>query len=142
MILIQKGKRYALCFGIVLFLFAQTALRGQAEVDNSISFRAGESICSVSVRIVPSGSGLFLCDAEGEKMLSPPGRGENLFPVVLICRDHFFVLWTRYLGPETGLGIYDSRFDDGRIIPLPGLSFMPSPSLVLAGAEPMGVVFR
>ncbi|MHB8094777.1 MAG: SGNH/GDSL hydrolase family protein [Candidatus Aminicenantales bacterium] len=137
-----RGRWLAIALGALFALISAPSLTAQTETGEPVSFEIKGKTYRVSTRAVPSGSALILQNREGEKTLSPPGRGENLFPVVQTRTDHFFVLWTRYLGPETGLGLYDSRSESGRILPLPGLTFMSSPSLVYAGPEPRGVVFR
>jgi len=137
-----RGGRLALALGALFALVLALPLKAQTETGEPVTFGIKGKTYRVSSMAVPSGRAVILQDREGEKILSPPGRGENLFPVVQARMDHFFILWTRYLGPETGLGIYDSRSGGGRIVPLPGLTFMSSPSLVYAGPEPRGVVFR
>jgi lysophospholipase L1-like esterase len=140
--LIKKGKGSSLFFGFVLLCSVPTVLRGQNEIGDPIAFKTGKTALRVSVKAVPPGSAIFLQDSSGGAItLSPPGRGENLFPSVQFHQDRFFVLWTRYLDRETGMGIYDSISGSGRIIPLPGLSFMTSPSLIFLGNAPRGAIF-
>jgi len=126
--------------GLGLVLIAAAAAFPQEELGDPILFSFRGTACRVIVRSVPSGSVVILQMMGGETWLCPAAGGENLFPVVQVFEDRFFVMWTHYGKEETGLGIYDSRTTDGRVIPLPGLSFVSSPMMVLQGQSPRGVL--
>jgi lysophospholipase L1-like esterase len=126
--------------GLGLVLIASAAAFPQQEVGDPVPFILGGTACRVIVRSVPSGSVVILQMTGGETQLCPAAGGENLFPEVQVFKDRFFVMWAHYENGETGLGIYDSRTADGRIIPLPGLSFLGSPKMVLQGQNPRGVM--
>jgi lysophospholipase L1-like esterase len=126
--------------GLGLVLIAAAAAFPQEELGDPIPFSFGGTACRVIVRSVPSGSVVILQMMGGETPLCPAVGGENLFPVVQVFGDRFFVMWAHYGKEETGLGIYDSRTTDGRVIPLPGLSFVSSPMMVLQGKSPRGVM--
>jgi lysophospholipase L1-like esterase len=126
--------------GLGLVLITAAAVLPQDELGNPIPFSFGGTTCRVIVRSVPSGSVVILQMMGGETPLCPAEGGENLFPAVEVFGDRFFVMWAHYEKEETGLGIYDSRTTDGRVIPLPGLSFVSSPTMVLQGQSPRGVM--
>jgi len=126
--------------GLGLVLIAAAAAFPQEELGNPILFSFRGIACRVIVRSVPSGSVVILQMMGGESQLCPAAGGENLFPVVQVFEDRFFVMWAHYEKGVTGLGIYDSRTADGRVIPLPGLSFVSSPMMVLQGQSPRGVM--
>ena len=126
--------------GLGLVLVASAAAFPQDELGNPIPFSFGGTAGRVIVRSVPSGSVVILQMMGGETQLCPEAGGENLFPEVQVFKDRFFVMWAHYENEETRLGIYDSRTAGGRIIPLPGLSFLSSPRMVLQGQSPCGVM--
>ncbi len=126
--------------GLGLVLITAAAVLPQDELDDPIPFSFGGTACRVIVRSVPSGSIVILQMMGGETQLCPAAGGENLFPIVQVFEDRFFVMWAHYGKEETGLGIYDSRTTDGRVIPLPGLSFVSSPTMVLQGESPRGIM--
>ena len=126
--------------GLGLVLITSASAFPQAELGDPVPFIFGGMACSLLVRSIPSGSIVILQMGGGETPLCPAAGGENLFPEVQVFGNRFFVMWAHYGIEETGLGIYDSRTADGRIIPLPGLSFISSPKLVFQGQNPRGVI--
>ena len=126
--------------GLSFVLIASAVAIPQEELGDPSPFSFGGTAGRVIVRSVPSGSVVILQMMGGETQLCPAAGGENLFPEVQVFKDRFFVMWAHYEKGETGLGIYDSRTSDGRIIPLPGLSFLSSPKIVLQGQSPRGVM--
>jgi len=126
--------------GLGLVLVASAAAFPQDELGNPIPFIYGGTAGRVFVRSIPSGTSVILESGGGEVTLCPEAGGENLFPKVQVFADRFFVMWAHYGNEETGLGIYDSRTAGGRIIPLPGLSFLSSPRMILQGQSPCGVM--
>jgi lysophospholipase L1-like esterase len=131
---------FALIAGVLISL--TRPLFCQSELGDAQTFAAAGSPCRVLVRTHPAGgTAVILQSRGGERAISPPG-GENLFPKVQICGDHFYVLWVRYQAGRAFLGLYDSRTGSaGRIIPILGLSFLGSPVLVEDAPFPGGVVF-
>lgn len=127
-------------YGLGLVLIASATAFPQAELGDPVPFIFGGTACRVLVRSVPSGSTVILQMRGGETPLCPAAGGENLFPEVQVFEDRFFVMWAHYEKGKTGLGIYDSRTEDGRITPLPGLSFLSSPMMVLQGQSLRGVM--
>jgi lysophospholipase L1-like esterase len=132
------ARKIVVGLGFVLIMAA--AAFPQDELGDPIPFSFGGTAGRVIVRSVPSGSVVILQMMGGETRLCPAAGGENLFPKVQVFKDRFFVMWAHYEKGETGLGIYDSRTADGRIILLPGLSFVSSPTMVLQGRSPRGVM--
>ena len=126
--------------GLGLVLIVSATAFPQTELGDPIPFVFGGTVCRVLVRSVPSGTAVILQMGGGEIPLCPASGGENLFPEVQVFKDRFFVMWAHFEKGETGLGIYDSRTADGRIIPLPGLSFFSSPMMILQGQSLRGVM--
>ena len=126
--------------GLGLVLVASAAAFPQDELSDPIPFICGGTAGRVFVRSISSGTSVILESGGGEVTLCPEAGGENLFPKVQVFADRFFVMWAHYGNEETGLGIYDSRTASGRIIPLPGLSFLSSPRMILQGQSPCGVM--
>ena len=112
----------------------------QSEIGEPIQLKSAGRDYQVTVRAVVGGSAVFLQGWGSEKMLSE-GGGEDLFPVVKTLEDRFFVLWIHHQPGRMGLGLYDSRIDAGRVLFLPGFSFLSTPTLVLWGREPRGIIF-
>ena len=123
-----------------IFLFTAALAYPQIEIGDPILFKTGGRDYQVTVRAVSGGSTVFLRGLGSEKELSL-GGGEDLFPVVKTLEDHFFVLWVHYQRDRMGFGLYDSRVDAGRVLLAPGFSFLSSPTLVLQGREPRGIIF-
>lgn len=126
--------------GLGIVLITAAAAFPQDELGDPIPFSCAGSAGRVFVRSIPSGSSVILESGGGEVTLCPEAGGENLFPKVQVFADRFFVMWAHYGNGETGLGIYDSRTASGRIIPLPGLSFLSSPRIVLQEQSPIGIM--
>ena len=126
--------------GLGLVLITAAAAFPQDELGDPIPFSCAGTAGRVFVRSIPSGSSVILESGGGEVTLCPEAGGENLFPNVQVFADRFFVMWAHYGNGETGLGIYDSRAAGGRIMPLPGLSFLSSPRMILQGQSPRGVM--
>ena len=127
-------------YGLGLVLIASATAFPQAELGDPVPFIFGGTACRVLVRSIPSGSIVILQIGGGETPLCPATGGENLFPEVQVFEDRFFVMWAHYGIEETGLGIYDSRTADSRILPLPGLSFISSPMMVFQRQNPRGIM--
>jgi lysophospholipase L1-like esterase len=135
-------KRAGLKIGLAswIFLFTAALASPQSEIGEPIQFRSGGRDYQVTVRAVSGGSAVFLQGAGAEKELSL-GGGEDLFPVVKTLDDRFFVLWIHHQPGMMGLGLYDSRVDAGRVVFLSDFSFLSTPTLVLQGREPQGIIF-
>ena len=135
-------KRAGLKIGLAgwIFLFMAALAFPQSEIGEPIPFKTGGRDYQVTVRTVSGGSAVFLQGGGSEKKLSL-GGGEDLFPVVKTLEDRFFVLWVHYQRGTMGFGLYDSRVDSGRVLFLPGFSFLSTPTLVLQGREPRGIIF-
>jgi lysophospholipase L1-like esterase len=96
----------------------------------------------VVVRCFPSGeSFIVLADSQGEEVRLGAEGFENLFPAVQYAPDGFHILWVLYREGQTGLGLYDSRTAESRVVLLPGFSFAGSPRLIEQGGLPAGLVF-
>lgn len=133
------GRTIVVGFGLVLII--ATAVYPQDQIGDSILFSFGKTTGQVVVRSVPSGSVVILQTTGGEVQLCPAEGGENLFPEVQVFKDRFFVMWAHYKeNGEAGLGIYDSWTSASRIIPLPVLSFVSSPKMILQGQNPRGIM--
>ncbi|MCX6563518.1 MAG: SGNH/GDSL hydrolase family protein [Candidatus Aminicenantes bacterium] len=135
-------KRVELKIGLAgwIFLFTAALAFSQSEIGEPIPFKTGGRDYQVTVRAVVGGSAVFLQGGGSEKMLSQ-GGGEDFFPVVKTLEDRFFVLWVHHQPGMMGFGLYDSRVDAGRVVFLSGFSFLSTPTLVLQGREPRGMIF-
>ncbi|MDP2855519.1 MAG: SGNH/GDSL hydrolase family protein [bacterium] len=134
----RAGLKIGLASGI--FLFMAALVFPQSEIGAPIQFKSAGRDYQVTVRAVSGGSAVFLQGAGAEKELSL-GGGEDLFPVVKTLDDRFFVLWIHHQPGRMGLGLYDSRVEVGRVLFLPGFSFLSTPTLVLRDREPRGIIF-
>jgi lysophospholipase L1-like esterase len=125
---------------LLLFVLS-TAAYPQTEPWDPVFFSFGGKGYHLVVRCELSGdSFVVLSDGRTETVLGD-AKGENLFPVAQVTRDRFYVLWVQYQNGSTGLGLYDSRTESSRIIPLPELKFAGSPVLIEQAGQPAGVAF-
>jgi lysophospholipase L1-like esterase len=137
----RSGRTIRVRLGLlVAVLTLVRAAYSQEILGEAITFGLSGSTCRISVRSRAVGTAVYLEKDGNETLVSPEG-GENLFPVVQVAGDHFFILWTRYADGIATLGLYDSRKGGGRIIPLEGLKFIGSPFFLEDPSSPNAIVF-
>ena len=139
---VDLKKRTGLRIGLAgwIFLFTAALAFSQSEIGEPIPFKSGGRDYRLTVRAVAGGSAVFLQGGGSDKKLSL-GGGEDLFPVVKTLDDRFFVLWIHHQPGMMGFGLYDSMVDSGRVVFLSDFSFLSTPTLVLQGREPLGIIF-
>ncbi len=127
--------------GVLLLLVLASSAFAQTEPWELLIFTSAGKDYRLIVRCPSAGeSFLVLSDEKSETVLGEAGS-ENLFPVVKAARDGFHIIWILYQDGHAGLGLYDSKTGQSRIIPLPGLKFAGSPDLIEQDGLPAGLVF-